>query len=528
MASGRREDTLKKFFKNTRKGLKKLARRLSIGGDVDYARREALDVRTEATGYLAAFTDEREGLYVGYAAVHEGWFGTSPPTDRPYVFHYHETCAYAAHIAGWAGILIEGLLGVWISVAWLGLPLWAAILVGAGIAVAAARVAEAFTVFLGRFARTPRALETPLVWTIVSLGVVWVLALGTIYLIRTADYELLIHLGWAFGPGLAVFGIVTLLLAGALFAARWLYGWSGRFARDWEELDQLERDAALIKERAERVLKRQSTSFVDKSTPRGQRDGAKHFLLALPLILSLLGQTPLMAQDAYVFPDWTPSVNETERAGALRELSRRVPSLSRTYGVERWHIAGFTDDAFVTIPSVINWPQRLSVECPEPKLGKIQRLLVEAREAAEEEARQRCARLTENERRRLQKAESGAKIKIERALGTPPDSRGNCTALMDLFYRLAHLPEGSLAFIVSDGRNTCQPEQIVIPEPDEEATIILLLVSPADLTEGSRAADFASRRAGILNVAPWIEVLPVWRLSDILDRKTVKARATRP
>lgn len=508
-------------LKKIRRALPGLWRRLRQRGSVAHAQNQAREVLAHARQFRGAIEAGKLDLQAEYADTYERWTSQRPEHSRPQPFHYHSISARMITVGAWALLVFECLFAAWIMPIVTTLPDWLAVLAGVVIAIMLAFAAKGTAMILvASDAETPVAARDRLVRWVVLCGVVEILLLAVLFFVRSAAGELAVRLAWTFGPASGLISLVTPILSGMLAAVAELFTWSTNLTQAWDEADAVDAELVLLEDAARRALSgddppRWGAAPAQRTALLGP-GGAGPGAVATGLLLSLLLCDAAEAQ-GIVYTDWTVSSVAAERNDALREVVRVTPQVSRQHSIQTWMVVPFTDDAFTVMPrSVVRWPLAATVRCPAAAQGEAEVLIEALRRRRVQEAEAECARLRRLASANQGEAEARALREMQSALFTPPARQGSCSSVIDLLHRLSGTRRGTVAIAISDGLETCGSPWNRIPAPAAGATTLLVLVTPSDLNGRNRAGSFQARRTTIQRIAPWLEVVPSWRLGEVL------------
>ena len=213
--------------------------------------------------------------------------------------------------------------------------------------------------------RQPKRVLRLVAITIAALlgTVLIVLLVG--FLVRGATGFLALIMGPMFSIVLSILSVLIPLIAGLLFLAAALLGWSARLAHLYEELCTLERKInelnGHVDYRIRELLPPPGPAMDIVKVPI-----IKTASTAVLLLLLVAGNIQLDAQTtARARIDITSSVDPIDMANGLRMLSESASAITTTYGVSRWEIIPFSENGWTAAPAaVIDMPDLHSVNCP--------------------------------------------------------------------------------------------------------------------------------------------------------------------
>src|ERR1700722_3598684 len=225
------------------KELKSQWQQLRAGGAVDRLLRTFHGIKTWAVGALARVRAAKDQVASEYRRVWELWHERQPGFEvLPQVVYYQALAASGCASGAWFGMGLEGMLTAAISVFFLALPKLIALLVGVVVCILLAFFLKgAVKMFLPVAEHHPKKVLLIVVVTIAFMlaAVLIVLLIG--FLIRGASGFLALLMGPLFSVVLSVLSVLIPVVAGLLFLAAALLGWSTRLTHVFEDLCTLER-----------------------------------------------------------------------------------------------------------------------------------------------------------------------------------------------------------------------------------------------------------------------------------------------
>jgi len=497
------------------KELKAKWQQLRAGGAVDHLLRTFHDIQTWAKGALLRVHAAKDQIAAEYRRIWELWHERQPYTEMlPQVVYYQALAASGCASGGWFGLGLEGMLTAAMSVFLLAVPKGVAVFIGLLVCILLAFFLKgAVKMFLPIAEHHPKKVLLFVALTIAFLlgTVLIVLLIG--FLIRGATGFLALLMGPLFSVVLSVLSVLIPVIAGLLFLASALLGWSARLAHFFEDLCTIERKILELNSHVDYRIR----ELLPPPSASKEIVKAPMFRIGSTVTLAIFlcgGFCALRAQPvAHARIDSTSSVDRVDLANGLRLLSESSAALTITFGITRWEFIPFSDDAWTAAPTAaVDMPNLPSVSC-----GRI--LPSEAdffsgvAQARQEEARKKCNQIKSTAQQQYE-AMLLTKVTEWRKNIIPPQLVSNrCTSFFDLLTRVSMIQGPAVELIFSDGIETCRaPQNVPPPSPNVKAVLVLLntLSRPARM---SPAQEFLERKREVQRFAPWLQIIPTWNLT---------------
>lgn len=508
------------------KELKAKWQQLRAGGSVDHLLRTFHNIKTWAAGALLRVRAAKEQVAEEYRRIWELWHERQPYAEMlPQAVYYQVLAASGCASGGWFGLGLEGLLTAAMSVFFLAIPKVLALLIGLLICILLAFFLKgAVKMFLPVAEHHPRKVLLLVALTIAFLlaAVLIVLLLG--FLIRGASGFLALLMGPLFSLVLSVLSVLIPVIAGLLFLACALLGWSARLAHLYEELCTLDRKIVELDSHVDYRI-RELLPPPSESTEIAKVPVFRVGSTVAVAILLCGGLADLRAQSvAHTRVDITSSVDRADLSNGLRQLSESSAALTTALGITRWEFIPFSDDAWTAAPSAaVAMPILSTVRCTNVLPSEADFFSGVAK-ARQDEAQRKCDQMKNIAQ---QQYEETLLIKItdwRKSLVPPPAISNRCTSFFDALARVSMTQGPALELILSDGVETCRiPQNIPAPPPSVKAVLVLLntLGRP---THMSPAQAFLEREHEIQRFAPWLQIVPTWNVTP----ETIAPQDARP
>ena len=216
---------------------------LRAGGAVADLLRGFANIKTWSADALDRVRAAKHQVAEEFSRLYELWHEREPhPEMLPHPVYYQVLAANGCASGAWFGLGLEGLMTAVMSMAFLALPSWIAILVGLLITILLAFFLKGcIKMSLPVAEHQPKKVLRLVAITIAALlgTVLIVLLVG--FLVRGATGFLALIMGPMFSIVLSILSVLIPLIAGLLFLSAALLGWSARLAHLYEELCTLER-----------------------------------------------------------------------------------------------------------------------------------------------------------------------------------------------------------------------------------------------------------------------------------------------
>jgi hypothetical protein len=178
-----------------------------------------------------------------------------------------------------------------------------------------------------------------------------------------------------------------------------------------------------------------------------------------------------------IWLDESLSVDEGDRSHAAQDILRRLPALTDKLGLKSWSIYGFSENPWDAVP------------------------FYQAENLEGELARARSFRM------------------IAEAIKSRGPQPSRCTNIIDLLLRVSQSSASKLVFIISDGQESCSRKKAPVMSSPPGKVFFVLTGQSSQAHSGTetQADSFAKGRLNLAHIAPWISVVPPWKLPDALE-----------
>jgi hypothetical protein len=297
--------------------------------------------------------------------------------------------------------------------------------------------------------------------------------------------------------------VTTPLLAGSLFSASSLLGWSENLSSKWRTLATVATDITVFRRHTTRWLARHG-DMVHYVRPSNSL--IPPFILVVALLL-LTNSSASGQSIGQIYVDTSTSVDEHGMSTALSYLNRNLFKITEVSRVSEWQLFRFGDSWYIEPYYTVELGDWNVSTCRSGSASEGERVFRGLREARENAARSECLA----ERSAFRKA-VGAKVsELSRHLTAPRRTKGTCTAIFDLLLRISSASRPSLVFLISDGAETCRKKLESIPTPSPDIYVFLVFVPSKNRTATVSEADVFSRvDRNLRAAAPWLKMCLPW------------------
>jgi len=478
----------------------RLAQQLAQRGSPEHQKHTAAEVLRATEVTIARIRTLKDAASRRWRMQFTRWYQTDPPEGPPQALEPETTHATLARWGAWSALVAEIILTWWMMPVYV-LNASADLYIGFAVLLAALGMgaAGAAAVRLARWSETPAPAKHWLTRWICGVGAITGILFGLVFLTRAAAGPLAWLSPW-FPPAAATLAGIVVLFSGLLHTAAHFYGWSRREAAAWEALDSLE--AELLLHATEAALRR--------DRPMTAAAPLRSGLTAAALLLLLASQAQ---GQGFVRLDVTASmdsVSPANRTQVLQIVRATIRELGTRGPIRRWEVQPFSDDGFDLGPRwEVTWPAPPDSICSPPAFTEVEQLLAQPHADRVRRAENACDVKRRNTRRAYAQAVVEADASLDSAFRAAAATKpGRCTGLRDVFSRLRYLRPGSLALVITDGRQTCRDVVAPVQAPRPGVMVVVVLISP----KGHTASDFEDRTKALHRMAPWSRVVPPWAL----------------
>jgi hypothetical protein len=482
----------------------KLRQQVEDAGTFDEQAREAGSVRPVVENHLSQTTQQAEMLAERAREEGERRNQSCVSDGKPFTIqseHYH---AVVLRLGAWVTILFDVAISALLATNWINLAGWQAALAGGLVASIFSLMSKAGLLTWVHDGEKPRPTRRRLQWISAISFALCFGFLAFILCMRNPAESWLETIIAMTGFSLGVLGVLMPLLAGALLALGYDFDWTYRYEKQYRALCH---DAA------------ETTGFLQWLDALRLRVPAPVTSLPTAWVIGLALCGSALAAQAPVLDVWVDdsrSIAATARANGVENLRRQLPALIRKHDLRQLRVGHFSHAPWQAPQVVFDLPQLTLPSCQPGEARGETRIFKQFEQQRRKQAEARCAAQRQQAQRDYDARLETVLAAVQRALLTSQQTEGACTALYDLFGRLANGSQARLAIIITDAVETCRKSAGGVAAPANGSQVMVLLVSDKNRPNG--LDEFARKKQGLARLAPWAKVEPLFseRLCEVL------------